>query len=61
MDKDIIYGYHAAAELCGVSPQTVRNWVKNGKLFGCYTYVSGRKIAFSKNKLEKRLFDVILY
>ncbi len=55
--KDIIYGYDAAAEVLGVSSGTIANWIKNGKLMGCYNRVSERKIAFSREKLERRIFN----
>ena len=53
--KGIVYGYDAAAKVCGVSSGTIANWVKSGKLAGCYNKVSERKIAFSVEKLEKRI------
>lgn len=58
--KDLIYGYDAAAEVCGVSSGTIANWVKNGRLAGCFNRVSERKIAFSREKLERRIMGNML-
>ncbi|MBR5678193.1 MAG: hypothetical protein IKX20_08640 [Paludibacteraceae bacterium] len=59
-EGDIILGYAKAAEICGVSGQTIANWVKKGKLQGCYTKLSERKIAFSYDKLINKLYGEIL-
>ncbi len=56
---DLIYGYDAAAKVCGVSAGTIANWVKKGKLAGCYNKVSERKIAFSREKLERKIWGSI--
>ena len=54
--EEIIYGYDAAAEFCGVSSGTIANWIKSGKLAGCYHKISSRKVVFNTQKLELRVF-----
>ena len=57
--NDLIYGYDAAAKVCGVSAGTIANWVRSGKLAGCFNKVSERKIAFSREKLERKIWGSI--
>lgn len=57
--KDFVYGYEAAARILQVSPNTVANYVRQGKLEGCYNRLSPRKIAFSREKLEQKVWGNI--
>ncbi len=57
--KDFVYGYEAAAKILRVSPNTVANYVRQGKLEGCYNRLSPRKIAFSREKLEQKVWGSI--
>lgn len=56
-NKNIVFGFGEAAKICGVSAQTVSNWVKSGRLNGCYEKISERKFAFNVEKLERRIFN----
>lgn len=56
-NKNIIFGFGEAAKVCGVSAQTISNWVKSGRLVGCYERISERKFAFNRQKLEQRIFN----
>jgi len=56
-NKNIVFGFGEAAKICGVSAQTVSNWVKSGRLNGCYKKISERKFAFNVEKLERRIFN----
>lgn len=53
--NDILFGYDAAAKILQVSPNTVANYVRHGKLEGCYNRLSPRKIAFSREALERKV------
>ena len=55
--KDIVFGLGEAAKICGVSAQTISDWVKSGRLDGCYERISARKFAFNREKLERRIFN----
>lgn len=55
--KNIVFGFGEAAKICGVSAQTISNWVKSGRLIGCYEQISDRKYAFNREKLERRIFN----
>ena len=57
--KDFVYGYEAAAKILQVSPNTVANYVRQGRLEGCYNRLSPRKIAFSREKLEQKVLGNI--
>lgn len=57
--NDLVYGYEAAARIMQVSPNTVANYIKQGKLEGCYNRVSPRKIVFSREKLERKIWGSI--
>ena len=57
--KDFVYGYEAAAKILKVSPNTVANYVRQGKLEGCYNRLSKRKIAFSREALERKVWGTI--
>ena len=58
MDRtNIVFGFGEAAKICGVSSQTISNWVKSGRLNGCYTRISARKYAFNAEKLERAIFN----
>lgn len=57
--KEFVYGYVAAAKILQVSPNTVANYVRQGKLEGCYNWLSARKIAFSREKLEQKVLGNI--
>lgn len=56
-NKNIVFGFGEAAKICGVSAQTVSNWIKSGRLNGCYEKISDRKFAFNVEKLERRIFN----
>ena len=53
MDKNKIKGVTAAARFMHVSPNTVRVWMANGKLNGCYHRLSPRIIYFDRDKLDE--------
>lgn len=57
--KEFVYGYEAAAKILQVSPNTVANYVRQGKLDGCFNRLSPRKIAFSREKLEQKVWGSI--
>ena len=57
--NEFVYGYEAAAKILQVSPNTVANYVRQGKLEGCYNRLSPRKIAFSREKLEQKVLGNI--
>ena len=57
--KDFVYGYEAAAKILQVSPNTVANYLRQGKLEGCYNRLSPRKIAFSREALERKVWGSI--
>lgn len=57
--KDFVYGYEAAARILQVSPNTVANYVRQGKLEGCYNRISRKKIVFSREKLEQKVWGNI--
>ena len=57
--KDFVYGYEAAAKILKVSPNTVANYLRQGKLEGCYNRLSKRKIAFSREALERKVWGTI--
>ena len=57
--NEFVYGYEAAAKILQVSPNTVANYVRQGKLEGCYNRLSPRKIAFSCEKLEQKVLGSI--
>ena len=57
--KDFVYGYEAAARILQVSPNTVANYVRQGKLEGCYNRISRKKIAFSREKLQQKVWGNI--
>lgn len=57
--KDIIFGYEAAARILQVSPNTVANYVRQGKLDGCFNRLSPHKIVFSREKLEQKVWGNI--
>lgn len=56
-NNDIVFGFGEAAKICGVSAQSISNWVKSGRLEGCYTRISARKYAFNREKLKRRIFS----
>lgn len=57
--KDFVYGYEAAAKILKVSPNTVASYMRQGKLEGCYNRLSTRKIAFSREALERKVWGSI--
>ena len=57
MNNNIFFGFGETAKICGVSPQTISNWVKSGRLRGCYEKISDRKFAFNREKLEQKIFN----